>query len=32
MCTYQLTNLEDRTVLWTDKYEVKKQAVRGFLD
>ena len=32
LCVYQLTNLEDRTVLWTDKYEVKKQAVRGFLD
>src|SRR3954471_21101675 len=32
LCTYQLTNLQDRTVLWTDKYEVKKQAVRGFLD
>jgi hypothetical protein len=32
LCTYQLTNLDDRTVLWTDKYEVKKQAVRGFLD
>jgi hypothetical protein len=29
---YELTNLEDRTLLWTDKYEVKKVAVKGFLD
>lgn len=32
LCTYELTNLEDRTVLWTDKYEVKKKVVKGFLD
>lgn len=32
LCVYELTNLEDRTVLWTDKYEVKKAAVKGFLD
>jgi hypothetical protein len=32
LCVYELTNLQDRTVLWTDKYEVKKQAVKGFLD
>ena len=32
LCVYELTNLEDRTVLWTDKYEVKKTAVKGFLD
>jgi len=32
LCVYELTNLEDRTVLWTDKYEVKKTTVKGFLD
>ena len=32
LCTYELTNLRDRTVLWTDKYEVKKTVVKGFLD
>jgi hypothetical protein len=32
LCVYELTNLQDRTVLWTDKYEVKKKAVKGFLD
>jgi hypothetical protein len=32
LCVYELFNLEDRTVLWTDKYEVKKAAVKGFLD
>jgi hypothetical protein len=32
LCTYELTNLQDRTVLWTDKYEVKKTAVKTFLD
>ena len=32
LCTYQLTDLSHRTLLWTDKYEVKKTAVRGFLD
>jgi hypothetical protein len=32
LCMYELTNLEDRRVLWTDKYEVKKTAVKGFLD
>ena len=32
LCVYELTNLQDRTVLWTDKYEVKKRAVKGFLD
>src|SRR5688572_19584133 len=25
LCVYELTNLQDRTVLWTDKYEVKKR-------
>ena len=32
LCVYQLTNLRTRTVLWTDRYEVKKTAVKGFLD
>ena len=32
LCVYELTNLEDRTVLWSDKYEVKKTVVKGFLD
>jgi hypothetical protein len=32
LCEYQLTNLKDRTVLWTDKYELKKIAVKGYLD
>ena len=30
LCVYELFNLEDRSVLWTDKYEVKKSAVKGF--
>jgi hypothetical protein len=32
LCVYELTDLEHRTVLWSDKYEVKKNAVKGFLD
>jgi len=32
LCTYELTNLHDRTVLWTGAYEVKKVAVKGMLD
>jgi hypothetical protein len=32
LCAYELTNLRDRMVLWTDKYEVKKSVVKGFLD
>lgn len=32
LCVYELANLRDRTVLWTDKYEVKKSVVKGFLD
>ena len=32
LCRYELTNLKDRTVLWTDKYEVKRTVVKGFLD
>jgi hypothetical protein len=32
LCVYELTNLKSREVLWSDKYEVKKAAVKGFLD
>ncbi|MEO6434426.1 MAG: hypothetical protein ABIP55_01525 [Tepidisphaeraceae bacterium] len=32
LCRYELTDLRDRTVLWTDSYEVKKVAVKGFGD
>jgi len=32
LCVYQLTSLRDGTVLWTDRYEVKKTAVKGMLD
>jgi len=32
LCVYELANLKDRSVLWTNKYEVDKKAVKGFLD
>lgn len=32
LCTYELTNLQTREVLWTSRYEVSKVAVKGFLD
>lgn len=32
LCVYELSNLETRAILWSDKYEVKKTAVKGFLD
>jgi hypothetical protein len=32
LCVYELTNLQDRSVLWTGSYEVKKNAVKEFLD
>jgi hypothetical protein len=32
VCTYELTDLQKRNVLWTDSYKVKKSAVKGFLD
>ena len=32
VCRYELTDLRDRTVLWTGAYEVKQIAVKGFLD
>ena len=32
LCVYELTDLRDRSMLWTGSYEVKKVAVKGFLD
>jgi hypothetical protein len=32
LCVYELTDLRDRSILWTGSYEVKKVAVKGFLD
>ncbi|CAN5447480.1 hypothetical protein BH10PLA1_BH10PLA1_00350 [soil metagenome] len=32
LCTYELTNLMDRTLLWGGKYEVKKAISKGYLD
>ncbi|HTL29191.1 MAG TPA: hypothetical protein VL282_08220 [Tepidisphaeraceae bacterium] len=32
LCVYELTNLQDRSLLWSDRYEVKKIAVKGMLD
>jgi hypothetical protein len=32
LCTYLLTDLRTRETLWTDKYEVRKTAVKSFLD
>jgi hypothetical protein len=32
LCVFDLTNLHDRTQLWTGSYEVKKIAVKGFGD
>lgn len=32
VCTYSLTNLKTRAVLWSGDYEVQKRAVKGFLD
>ena len=32
LCVYQLTSVKDGTIIWTDRYEVKKTAVKGFLD
>jgi len=32
VCRYELSDLKDRTVLWTGAYEVKKVAVKGMLD
>jgi hypothetical protein len=32
LCVYELTDLQNRNVLWSDKWEVQKKAVKGFLD
>jgi len=32
VCRYELSDLRNRTVLWTASYDVKKIAVKGFLD
>jgi hypothetical protein len=32
LCVFELTGLVDRNVLWSGSYEVKKVAVKGFLD
>ena len=32
LCAYVLTDLDNGQVLWTDRYEVKKTVVKGFLD
>ena len=32
LCVFELTDLDRRSTLWTGRYEVKKVAVKGFLD
>jgi hypothetical protein len=32
LCVYTLTDLQGRTTLWTGSYELKKKAVKEFLD
>jgi hypothetical protein len=32
LCVYSLTHLASGATLWTDRYEVKKTTVKGFLD
>jgi hypothetical protein len=32
LCVYELLDLQSRGVLWSGSYEVKKTAVKGFLD
>jgi hypothetical protein len=32
LCVYSLTDLQEGTLLWTGKYEVKKSVMKGFLD
>jgi hypothetical protein len=32
LCAYSLSDLDNRIVLWSGKYEVKKVEVKGFLD
>lgn len=32
LCVYELTDINNRTSLWTGSYELKKAVVKGFLD
>jgi hypothetical protein len=32
LCVFELTSVVDGSILWSGSYEVKKQAVKGFLD
>ena len=32
LCQYFLTDIQSGTLVWSDKYEVKKTVVKGFLD
>lgn len=32
LCVYELTDIDNRVVLWTGSYELKKTVVKGFLD
>jgi hypothetical protein len=32
VCVFELSSVTDGSILWTGSYEVKKQAVKGFLD
>lgn len=32
LCVYELSDLQTRELLWADRYEVHKTAVKGFLD
>ena len=32
LCVYELSNIHTRDVIWADQYEVRKVAVKGFLD
>ncbi|MFN4242685.1 MAG: hypothetical protein ACK4PI_05560 [Tepidisphaerales bacterium] len=32
LCVYELTDIDNRVVLWTGSYELKKTVIKGFLD
>ena len=32
VCSYELSDLQTRALLWSDSYKVKKSAIKGFLD
>ena len=32
LCVYELTDFAHREILWSDRYEIRKNAVKGFLD